>query len=491
MTPRKKLRVIGYVRVSDRAGRGGDRYIAPTTQREAIERFVDARGHELTDVVTDENHSGGTLDRPGLQQVLAALEAGEADAIAVGYLSRLSRRVIDGLGVVQRLNELGRHVLIADLDLDSSTPTGKAMLAVALAFAELELDQRRAGWAEAQRKAMERGVYPGTTPIGYSRDDDGVMVPDPLAAPVVKEVFERRAAGESWSSLARLLDAELPRPNGERWRPATVRHVLDSQLYLGRLERTVGGERIVVEDAHQPLIGRPTWEAANASKGHGPKHRAEPAMLAGIATCASCGGSLTRGGYKRNGRQYDSYVCSARCERMARISAPLLDGHVLTLVEQRLAVSEAVDAKRGTRDGLRRLETELERAEQEERDYHEATSASEIGPAAYGHGARVRAEAVAKATQALAEAASRERVAGGRSHRDLLDWLASDEATDGKVNVELRRLLASVVVARATRPGRQGDLHKRVAVRFRGDDLLEGAPGLGEDVGRERAQVAA
>ena len=101
------MRVIGYVRVSDVDGRGGDRFISPDVQRETIARFVNGKGHELVDVVVELDQSGGTLARPGLEQVLERIEAGEADALAVAYLSRLSRRVIDGLEVVQRLNAGG------------------------------------------------------------------------------------------------------------------------------------------------------------------------------------------------------------------------------------------------------------------------------------------------------------------------------------------------------------------------------------------------
>src|SRR4051794_28797095 len=130
------MNVIGYVRVSDVDGRSGDRFISPQVQREAISRFVQGKRHQLVDVVVELDESGGSLSRPGLQQVLARIEAGEGDALAVAYLSRLSRRVIEGLEVVQRLNAGGRDVLVADLDLDTSTPVGRAVLTVLLAFAE-------------------------------------------------------------------------------------------------------------------------------------------------------------------------------------------------------------------------------------------------------------------------------------------------------------------------------------------------------------------
>ena len=62
-------------------------------------------------------------------------------------------------------------MLVADLDLDTSTPVGRAVLTVLLAFAQLELEQRRDSFAAAQRNALERGIYPSSIPIGYMRDE--------------------------------------------------------------------------------------------------------------------------------------------------------------------------------------------------------------------------------------------------------------------------------------------------------------------------------
>ena len=108
--------------MSEVAGREGDRFHSPDDQRKRVKAFVKARGHKLVDWVDDLDESGDTLDRPGLQHVLERLEAGEADALAVAYLSRLTRNTVQGLELVARLNAAGRDVLVADLDLDTSTP---------------------------------------------------------------------------------------------------------------------------------------------------------------------------------------------------------------------------------------------------------------------------------------------------------------------------------------------------------------------------------
>jgi DNA invertase Pin-like site-specific DNA recombinase len=488
------VKVIGYVRVSDVDGRGGDRFISPDVQRETITRFVNGKGHELVDVVVELDQSGGTLARPGLEQVLERIEAGEGDALAVAYLSRLSRRVIHGLEVVQRLNAGGRDVLVADLDLDTSTPVGRAVLTVLLAFAELELEQRREGWATAQRRALARGVYPGSTATGYRREEDGRMIPDPHRAPVIRRLFERRAAGASWAVLARMLDEQIPRSDGTRWRPSTVAEMTRTPAYLGRLERTVGGELVVVEDAHEPIVDRALWEAVNASGGaaRGPNRRPEPALLAGLVCCDGCGSPMSRGsgGRRRNAAGeiviYDAYECVARCNQAAKMSALALNRYVLAETLARLAASAAVDATGQRTDEIATRRLELDHYECELAAYLSAVSAVDVGEAAFAQAARMRREAVDRARRRLAgaELAARQN---GRSHQELLDWLPG--APDGQANLALRTLIRDVKVRKSGRAGRSGNPAGRVAIRWKVDDSLEHPAAVGEHVGRKRQRA--
>jgi DNA invertase Pin-like site-specific DNA recombinase len=490
------VKVIGYVRVSDVADRAGERFISVAEQREAIQRFVTAKGYELVDIVEDLNESGGTLDRPGLKRVLERLDQGEAEAIAAPYLSRLSRRVVEGLGLVQEMTEKGQYVLVADLDLDTSTPIGRTILTVLLAFAELELEQRRGSYAAAQRRAMERGVYPGNTPLGYLRDEDGRMTPNPKTAPVIRKLYERRVAGDSWTVLARMLDQEMPREDGQTWRPSTVADMLTTSMNIGRLERTVGGERILVEDAHEPLVPRALWEAVVNGKrpANGPVRRPEPAILAGLVRCSGCGGPMSRGGQRRKNAAgewiyFDHYACLTRCDKQAKMSVKAADRFVLEQTIERLGGSKEVRASRRKDGDTKRLEEELERAETERATYLRAISAADVGEAAFAQGARERQERVVAAQQKLAKAAAQLRVAGP-SYTEVLARLESSES-DGERNLLLRTLIEGVVVQKSGQAGRRGDPADRLRIVFRSDDLAEDGLQLGQDSGVEGASVAA
>ncbi len=139
---------------------------------------------------------------------------------------------------------------------------------------------------------------------------------------------------------------------------------MTTPLNIGRLERTVGGERIVIEDAHEPLVSRAVWEAVvNDRDGtRGPVHRDEPATLAGLVRCAGCGGPMSRAGNgkgKLNAKgervQYDHYICLSRCEQPARMSLRAVDAYVLGETLKHLARSASIGVSRGRTTRSRRL----------------------------------------------------------------------------------------------------------------------------------------
>jgi DNA invertase Pin-like site-specific DNA recombinase len=481
-------------------GREGARFISPGEQGKAIQRFVQARGHDLVDVLTDLDESGATFKRPMFAEALERLAAGDADGICVAKLDRFSRSTLEGLTLAQRLRDDGHALLLADLDLDTSTPTGKAMLAVALAFAQLELDNRREGWAVAQRNALRRHVNPGTTPTGYLRDPSGRMVIDPVAGPATRRAFEQRASGLSWAKVARQLDEELPRPDGQPWRAATVRSILDSPVYLGRLERRVAGELIVIENAHEPLVSRGLFEAVQTPTGvKGPKHRETPALLAGLARCASCGSALTRGGERklRGGKVYvyDYYICALRCRRTVRVSVAALNQYVLGQVLERLQASRHVDAPVRNGAGVKAVEAALADAEAERSAFITVTQAL-LDPEALAEGVRVRQQAVDELQRQLAAAVAAER-AQGPAHVDLVNEIgryldgAEGALDDGRLGVVLRAKLRSVTVRKAGRAGSVGDLDERVDLVWADDDAAQDTAELVGKPARKRPAVAA
>ena len=207
----REPRVIAYTRISSEEGRVSGAGL--DAQREAISREVGARGWTSVQWVEDGGFSGATLDRPGIQAALTVLCAGEADILVVSKLDRLSRSLLDFVGLLD-LSRRNRFAMVAlDARIDTTTPEGAMLSHVLMTFAEFErrLIGQRTKAALAVKKA------------------NGVRLGRPVRMePAVQHRIEaERIAGRTFEAIAISLTADrIPTANGGRWHRATVRKVL-------------------------------------------------------------------------------------------------------------------------------------------------------------------------------------------------------------------------------------------------------------------------
>jgi DNA invertase Pin-like site-specific DNA recombinase len=221
MAPRKTqrtvggpFRVLGYVRVStEEQGRSGAGLAA---QRAAIRRTCEERGWELVEVVEDRGFSAKSLERPGITGVLERLNTGDADALMVAKLDRLSRSLLDFAGLMERARRQGWALVALDLGVDTSTPAGEMMANVLATFAQFErrMIGQRTKDALAQKKA------------------DGVRLGRPRSLPddIVRRIVEQRSEGLTLQAIADGLnvDSVPTAQGGALWRPSSVRAVIAS-----------------------------------------------------------------------------------------------------------------------------------------------------------------------------------------------------------------------------------------------------------------------
>lgn len=209
-------RVLAYVRVStdEQHAKGG----GLDAQRAIIHAEVECRGWELVQIVGEAaGSSSATLERAGLQRVLARLDAGEADVLLVAKLDRLSRSVADGAKVMERAQRKGWSLVALDFGLDTTTPAGEMVGNMLLSVAQYErrlIGQRTREGLSAKRA---QGVRLGR--------------PQSLPDAVVQRISDERAAGASLRAIARGLEADgvATARGGTTWQASTVQSVLGSQ----------------------------------------------------------------------------------------------------------------------------------------------------------------------------------------------------------------------------------------------------------------------
>jgi site-specific DNA recombinase len=344
----------GYVRISRVGDRSGPSFISEDVQRDTVARLAAFHGIEVDEVVAETDVSGKTpIEERELGRLVAKVEAGDSGGLIVWKVSRFSRNLLDGVTVADRITRAGGR-LIAD-DFDSSNAMGKAILGFLLGWSEEELDSRRAGWREAQRRAASRGAYPSRTPLGYRKDGEGRLVVDPKKADTVTRVFRMRAQGESLGECATVLDAPA----------SSVRALLGNPAYLGRIDHGRGDTAIYVEGTHPALTDERTWHLAQ--RGDGPPQRTGSlkgkGLLLGLITCAGCGHRLTMTASGPPDARVASYTCRKRrsgsvCTSPASARVDAVDALVLPQLDSRTPQGVGLWDAMGEADALGALHQE-------------------------------------------------------------------------------------------------------------------------------------
>lgn len=454
--------LVGYVRVSRVAGREGESFISPDVQRERISAYASAAGHRIVSWEIDLDEPGSRYERPAFQAAIETVERGEAGGVAVAALDRFARSVPDAALALRRLDQAGGILLSVRDSLDTSTPVGRFARTMMLAIAELELERIRENWRTANERAVARGVHVSRVPpYGYRRGEDGRLIPAEDEAPIVRELYRRRAVGESWASLASWLDEVSPRKTGGAWVVSTLSEMIGRRTYLG--EASGGGYTNRV--AHLPLVSRAEWEAAQ-SRTRRPPSRDRGSLLSGLVVCASCSGAMTTS--REGQRGYRNYICPRRrasgvCSSPPKIGMISLDRYVESLWLERLDARpvrlRGVATTPSAEDGLRAIDA----AEAELIAYRDGELASVLGVDRYREGLLRRVEALDEARRRYADAA---RVVPDLVRDLRTDWPDLDVAERALV---LREKIERIEVRRGLRPtgGRSLSVEERVRILWR------------------------
>src|SRR5271163_2006900 len=210
-TTRRSLRSAIYTRVSTDQGLEQD-FNSLDAQREAAEAYIKSQSHEgwrlRRDRYDDGGFSGGSMERPALQKLLADVAAGHIDVVVVYKVDRLTRSLADFAKLVEMFDANKVSFVSVTQSFNTTSSMGRLTLNVLLSFAQFEREvtgeRIRDKIAASKKKGMWMG---GVVPLGYKVDNRALHIVEDHAE-IVRMLFRRYLKAGSVVRLNRQLDTE-------------------------------------------------------------------------------------------------------------------------------------------------------------------------------------------------------------------------------------------------------------------------------------------
>jgi site-specific DNA recombinase len=293
--------------------------------------YAAKHGYRVMKEYRDAGLSGAsTVNRPGLQQLMAAAKNSQFDIVIVEALDRLSRDIADMADIHKRLTYQGVEIRGVHEGKVDTVLIGLRGL-VGQMFREDNAKKIRRGLAGRVRD----GLHAGGRAYGYRPDpgSKGQLVIDEAEAAVVLRIFNEFATGCSPRSIARRLNEEgVPPPRGGAWNASTINGnadrgngLLRNELYVGKIvwnkvqmvrnpdtglrvsrpnppeqwqRARVEAYRIVADDLFMQVAQR--LEARRVERPD--KQRRAKRILSGLMKCGVCGAGMSACGKDKSGR---------------------------------------------------------------------------------------------------------------------------------------------------------------------------------------------
>lgn len=323
-------------------------------QREAGEAYVKSQASEGWTVVAtrydDGGFSGGSMERPGLQRLLADLDAGRIDVVVVYKIDRLTRSLADFARIVERFDARGASFVSVTQAFNTTSSMGRLTLNVLLSFAQFEREVTGERIRDKIAASKARGMWMGgIPPLGYDIPLPGthvLRINEPEAV-LVRTIYKRYLATGSVHRLAEALAGEgiVSKRHvtavgriigGAPFGRGALFHLLRNRTYLGE---------IVHKDMHYPaehqaIVSRDLFERVQQQLGTG--RRGKASADRGVASSALTGKLYDQGGELmspahargRSGRLYRYYVSGSlqrgepRKGFVQRVPAPAIEAAI-------------------------------------------------------------------------------------------------------------------------------------------------------------------
>lgn len=308
-------------------------------QRSMCLKFANQNGWNVVDIYSDDDFSGAGTYRPDFERLIKDCESGKINLVLCKSQSRFSR----DMSIIEhylhnKFIEWGvRFVSIVD-NADTNVEANKKSRQINGLINEWYLDDLSQNIKKSLRNKRDDGLFMGSfAPYGYERSADGhQLVVDPVAAEVVKKIFDMYANGNGYYKICEYLnDNNIPtravykKQKGSkfvcsacdlktvRWNTDTIAQILRNEVYIGNL---VQGKKTYVSyknhkqikvpekdwsrknNTHEPIIDIETWKKVQKILGTHtkPMLNGEIHFFSEKVYCACCNKIFTRNVYTKS-----------------------------------------------------------------------------------------------------------------------------------------------------------------------------------------------
>lgn len=318
------------------------------TQRALLTQYCKENNIPVYDVYTDDGFSGTNFERPAFKRMLNDLESHKANLVIVKDLSRFGREYAQmGMYIENNFEDWNIRFISIGENIDTLNGTDEILMPITNVINSQYAKECSRKTKQAHRALAKEGKFIGSrAPFGYIKDpkDRHHLIVDEEAASVVRSIFKMFCDGIGYVRMTKILrekkilnpqayfnknnpdyyKSDYWRQNFD-WHATSIRVILNNPVYLGQTTfgrtkvkgktkkkkvATDESEWIVVENTHEPIIDKATWNLAHDIMKNRRRETksGETQMFAGLVKCSDCGSALNVSRNAKTGK-YTSFSC--------------------------------------------------------------------------------------------------------------------------------------------------------------------------------------
>ena len=375
-------------------------------QRDKLRKYAEYEDMVVAGEYSDEGFSGKNIQgRHEFQRMLQDIQDCKdgVEYVLVFKLSRFGRNAADVLNSLQLMQDFGVNLICVEDGIDSSKDSGKLMISVLSAVAEIERENiRTQTMAGREQKAREGKWNGGFAPYGYCLEKGELLIAED-EVDVIRTIFDRYIhTNDGVSGVAKYLNRQgfvkKLRQNGTipGFSASFVKSIIDNPVYMGKIaygrrrtEKKIGtrnemhvveqSEFPVYEGKHEAIISEEDWNLAqekrkvNAYRREKVNDPTHAHILSGILKCPCCGkslyGNIAKAHSKDKKTRYYYYCKNTvtptghECTFRLNIEQPEMNRMVASIISAMVSdprFADAIKAKIGSAVDTNDLEKQLE-----------------------------------------------------------------------------------------------------------------------------------